>query len=463
LQPLSEEQVDTHLVKMGKPLAALRAALRKNTGLGELATTPLMLQVLILTYNGTSVRELSHKEAQLREQIWNDYVQRMVSRKGDAKRYPLQTTITWLSFLAREMRKHDQTILSLEQLQPDWLPKGRRTFYQWSVRLVIGLLGGLSVGLSIGLLFGLLFGHIIGLFFGLLSGLSFGLSFALVFEPGMTTRLAETLTWSWKDLRARFVGWLLGGLIFGLSFGLLSGWLFEQGLGLSSPLGSTLGVGLSSALSIGLSVGLSFGLGIGLFFGFSRKQLTTSEMLSPNEGIRRSIKNGLLIWLSVGVFSGGPVVLIGDLLGRMPLGLSLGLSAGLFVGPGLGLIFGLGAVVQHYIMRFWLAQSGVFPWRAVPFLEDVTARILLRRVGGGYSFAHRLLLDYFADLDAQTPLAQGAAQTKATSCRLYVSFALSVHEFCATSTISGGNVWSRVGGCVTFQENALVRASRHLW
>ncbi len=328
-----------------------------------------------------------------------------------------------------------------------------------NVRLVIGLLGGLTVGLSIGLLFRLLFGPAIGLFFGLLSGLSFGLSFALIFEPSMSTRLTDTLTWSWKDMRARFVG----GLIFGLSLGLLSGWLFEQGLKVSSPLGSTLGVGLSSALSVGLLSGLSFGLGFGLLFGFSRKQLTMSEMLSPNEGIQRSIKNGLLIWLSVGVFSGGPVVLIGDLLGRMPLGLSLGLSAGLFVGPGLGLIFGLGAVVQHYIMRFWLAQSGVFPWRAVPFLEDVTARILLRRVGGGYSFAHRLLLDYFADLDAQTPLAQGAAQTKATSCRLYVSFALSVHEFCATSTISGGNVWSRVGGCVTFQENALVRASRHLW
>src|SRR6266566_2537829 len=171
VQPLSREQVDTHLTSMGKPLAALRATLRKNTVLRELATTPLMLQVLMLTYHGTSVRELSHKEAQLREQIWADYVQRMVSRKGDVKRYPLQTTITWLSFLAREMRKHDQTILSLEQLQPDWLPKGRRTFYQWSVRLVIGLLGGLSVGLSIGLLFGLLFGLVGGLFFGLFFGL----------------------------------------------------------------------------------------------------------------------------------------------------------------------------------------------------------------------------------------------------------------------------------------------------
>src|SRR6266446_1844028 len=33
-------------------------------------------------------------------------------------------------------------------------------------------------------------------------------------------------------------------------------------------------------------------------------------------------------------------------------------------------------------------RTHLFPWKAVPFLEDATARVLLRRVGGGYSFAH---------------------------------------------------------------------------
>src|SRR6266566_8847946 len=50
VQPLSREQVDTYVANLGKPLAALRAALRKNAMLQELATTPLMLHVLILTY-----------------------------------------------------------------------------------------------------------------------------------------------------------------------------------------------------------------------------------------------------------------------------------------------------------------------------------------------------------------------------------------------------------------------------
>ena len=60
---------------------------------------------------------------------------------------------------------------------------------------------------------------------------------------------------------------------------------------------------------------------------------------------------------------------------------------------------GLGAAMQHYLLRFWLFYAHAFPWKAVPFLDDATTRILLRRVGGGYSFIHRLLLEYFADLD----------------------------------------------------------------
>ncbi len=210
VQPLSREQVDTHLTSMGKPLAALRATLRKNTVLRELATTPLMLQVLMLTYHGTSVRELSHKEAQLREQIWADYVQRMVSRKGDVKRYPLHVTITWLGWLAQQMRQRNQTIFYLEQLQPDWLPKRQRAFYQWSVGLFLGLFLGLSGGLSGGLLV------------GLLVGLSGGLVFVLA---GVLRKIepTEALTWSWEKARSGLLLGLSGGLLFGLLGGLSGG------------------------------------------------------------------------------------------------------------------------------------------------------------------------------------------------------------------------------------------------
>jgi len=35
----------------------------------------------------------------------------------------------------------------------------------------------------------------------------------------------------------------------------------------------------------------------------------------------------------------------------------------------------------------------------VTFLDEAAERLLLRKVGGGYIFVHRLLLDYFASLE----------------------------------------------------------------
>ena len=46
-------------------------------------------------------------------------------------------------------------------------------------------------------------------------------------------------------------------------------------------------------------------------------------------------------------------------------------------------------------------QGGALP-------EDATVRILLRRVGGGYSFIHHLLLDYFAFLNTELTPASAA-------------------------------------------------------
>ncbi len=41
------------------------------------------------------------------------------------------------------------------------------------------------------------------------------------------------------------------------------------------------------------------------------------------------------------------------------------------------------------------------PFRLVPFLDYAIERILLRRVGGGYMFVHRTLLEYFAGLETE--------------------------------------------------------------
>ena len=99
-----------------------------------------------------------------------------------------------------------------------------------------------------------------------------------------------------------------------------------------------------------------------------------------------------------------------ELFGVLNNGLGGGLFIGLFVGLLGGFMrYGGQSFIQHYALRWVLANNGSFPFSVttdrifIEFLDAMKDRILLRRVGGGWVFIHRTLLDYFASLhpDAQ--------------------------------------------------------------
>ncbi len=74
----------------------------------------------------------------------------------------------------------------------------------------------------------------------------------------------------------------------------------------------------------------------------------------------------------------------------------------------LGLLhFPYAVLTQHYIVRWLLARHKFLPYSfqdrlLATYLDAMAERILLRRVGGGWVFIHRTLLDHFA---AQHPMA----------------------------------------------------------
>jgi hypothetical protein len=68
------------------------------------------------------------------------------------------------------------------------------------------------------------------------------------------------------------------------------------------------------------------------------------------------------------------------------------------------------ASLQHLVLRRLLVRNRAAPWQYVEFLDEATDRLLLRKVGGGYVFVHRLLLDYFAGLQ-QGEAAETASRT----------------------------------------------------
>ena len=78
----------------------------------------------------------------------------------------------------------------------------------------------------------------------------------------------------------------------------------------------------------------------------------------------------------------------------------MGLVGGSVVGLFLGLLSALGTggdtFLKHLTLRLWLVRSGLAPWNYAKFLDHAAERILLRKVGGGYTFYHRMLLEYFA-------------------------------------------------------------------
>jgi hypothetical protein len=169
-----------------------------------------------------------------------------------------------------------------------------------------------------------------------------------------------------------------------------------------------------SSLVFVLLCGLSLGLVsvvTGVLQGLSGSQLPERLSLSPNKGIWLSSGNGLFFvlvgWLLFIVLVGLFVGLSGWLfsmvfttsLGRLH-GLVVVLFLGLLVGLAIGLLYGLGAFVKHFVLRFllWLRGDDL-PWNLVPFLDEAAERLLLRKVGGSYIFVHRLLMDYFAELE----------------------------------------------------------------
>jgi hypothetical protein len=143
----------------------------------------------------------------------------------------------------------------------------------------------------------------------------------------------------------------------------------------------------SSAL-LGLIGGFAFGFLGGLTSG------VVEQRIRPNEGIQRSGRNSLIIGVVVGV----SVTLLSGLAGGALLFIpahTVGLWSGLVV----ALAYGGYTLLSHYILRLLLWKNGVMPLNYSMFLDYCVERIFLRKVGGGYIFVHRLLLEYFAALE----------------------------------------------------------------
>lgn len=382
VQPLTPQQASAYLASMGVSTMAFRS----NLVLEELATTPLLLNLLLLNLQVTSsIEDLlavgSPNVRTLQRRFFASYVQGAFRRGPFNADYPPQLAIRWLAWLAQQLVRSNQTVFYIEQIQPTWLPEGRLQHLHHRITR-IGF-EGLVIGLTVGLIGGLAGGLVVGLASGFVGGLVGGASCYFVYDRRGTIKPTEIIIWSWAQVRQIIVVSLMASLVIGVSILSLS-W---------SKLGLFYGI------SFGLISTLLPLLFLVLIGGSRSETFDYHRHIIPNEGILRSARNGLLLGLPCGALCG---LLVGLFLGLLR-GISTGLSGGLVIGVLVGMlvwIFNGGrAWVEHFILRALLRYAGYAPWNYSRFLDYATDHTILRKVGGGYIFQHRLLFEYFSNLD----------------------------------------------------------------
>lgn len=381
VQPLTPEQVDRYLAEAGDSLEPVRKLVKDDATLMELLDNPLMLSIMQPAFYNNADAATTIEDGSIenrRCKLFDSYIAAMFRRRKNATLYKPGQTKRWLFRLGNSMIQREQTVLYIEQLQPDLLPNKRQKMFRILCLSASSVLSGLFSGLDNRMFFGLFFGLFSGRWAGLLAEVRNNSMNSILLAEG-TIELLRLIRIK-KILVSLFAG-LFTGLSFGLSFGLRFGLSF----------------GLFSGLSLGLCVGLSFGL-LGVMID-EKSNLFHSihEHSKPNEGVRRSLKNALFFVLLFGGFFGLFFQLIFGLgLGKYAdIGRLFGIWIGLFVGLSLGGY----AVIQHYVLRLLLWREGFAPLRYVRFLDHAADLLFLRKVGGGYIFVHRMIMEHFAAME----------------------------------------------------------------
>jgi DNA polymerase III delta prime subunit len=372
IQPLTRPQVERYLKLNGLRWQELATIIEANASVREWLTTPLLLSILTRTFVADSavLNSIQQSPETASLTLLSSYVQVTLSDPRSRRElYPRNMTLRWLSWLARSMKMHGQTVFYLESLQPSWLFAGAgRGILTYGVSLFLGGCIGLLAGLLASLVTQPPVGLAIGVAVGLIGGL---VGYQKEIRP--VTKLQWSATLMKDELRSGILAGLFGAL-----FGTLQG-------------------GWKAGLVLGPAMGLVPALTVAAIRGITGDK-ALGQSLQPNEGMRKSGRNALIGGLACATLAGvvGGIT-VGVSAGAWT-GIVVGLIGGLIVGSLVAILIGGRALLQHMVLRLLLAVRGVTPWSFSRFLDYATDRVLLIRVGGGFMFPHNALMEYFASL-----------------------------------------------------------------
>ena len=427
IKPLSTEKLYQALNRGGSALAGLKILLQQDPELERFAQTPLILSIMSVAYRDWSLKDLLREFANPQDRyrhLFDSYIERVLrhrvnrskQQQKDSAQYSPEEVLHWLSWLADKMVDESKTIFLIEKMQPTLLKsRSERQWYRmgnfvlgWLISgLILALIMGPRVWLRKGLITALIGAPAFALIFGLAGGVIAGWSKEIT--------LFEQIKWSWQTAKSRIVRQMGWGLIRGLPFGLFFGLIFVLVMLLAVRLGLTeepINIGLAGGLRGTLGLGLLGGLAGGLI-GAVGSGIDSSEVEQrtvPNQGIWSSIKNsvrvGIVFWLIFGLIFwliSCVIVLLAmlfdlfeasiDDLFYNPIGLLIFVLGFGIIG---GMLNGGATGIQHLNLRLILYRHGRIPWNYARFLDYAGDRLLMKKVGGGYIFYHRMLMEHFA-------------------------------------------------------------------
>ncbi len=243
-------------------------------------------------------------------------------------------------------------------------------------------------------------------------GLIAALSSMLVIRVPQEMQTMSVAGWLWTHAWSRLIRirWVSGWLAFALLITLLI-------VGIYPPNLRSLVQVISFCLLLTPLFSLASGIVDEMINGLASQELEKEKHTRPNQGIWHSGRNSILIGLIFGLVG---LLLFGSLsllLGmNLPdpnfanvsfFSLFLALPGATICGVGAALLYGGTATLQHVILRLIFRSINATPKNYTHFLNYAHSRILLHKVGGGYTFVHHQFLEYFATRSWQTSPKRG--------------------------------------------------------
>jgi hypothetical protein len=410
VQNLSREQVGDYLAAAGQKLRAVCEALDIDETLWDLLTTPLMLSIVALAYadrEAGSIDVTAGSRVERQQQIFAAYINQMFRRRTKETRYSEAQIRKYLSWIGSRMVAAGQTRFQIEDVRSRWT--GRRSLLGLSLFLVVlivtllsGMMGWFNNGLfeytvnsntSILEAFSLANSFHLHLYFVLFIA-PIGAVLALLRAPFAST--AEILQLQWPGLNKVLLAILkwggLGGAL-GSVLGTVGCAAVESGFYRTSALAAVKLFGPACATAFGIA-------------GAATSMITarpTGVRYSPTLALTNSMRSALLCSLGALALS-LPFILIwrktgyegNDMFPPWVLSIVMGCCYIGWVGLFIALERGGYFLLDHFVTRWLLTRKKLIPKNLVGMLDTAAERVFLRKVGGGYIFVHRTMLEYFA-------------------------------------------------------------------